>query len=220
MDYKSLLIDLEDATFSKVTTVPRGTNFNDNYLNLEWNNELAINRVYQTINLLGKEPDIIDARLGGRAIWNSPDARITGNSYYEFDIRDVSFLHLKPITHSDFFFVSISMTLKAETIRNLNEITDSVYYYPIGGILYSSCGELEASIATFAVVKQYDDGLITLSEARERYNYYVKLILEEFFEAEKSSNMWSRSMPIRDAMERYIFYKNVTIEEDIKIKLR
>ena len=206
--------------YTERTSVPKEAIKYQNVWNLQWKNQLAINRVYQIALLLKRNPDMIDAKPDGMAWWKKPNMKINPKfrkikkrgvypsfhkyRYYEFRIYDADFSHNKPIRHSDFFFVGIERSLKPETICHMQEITDSTYYYGVGRILYSTCGELEASMATFAIVIAYDNGEISLLEARERYNTYIKTILGEFFKSEKVNNIWDQPMPFRDATENYI----------------
>ncbi len=213
--YNELLNTHRLKDFDKRTKIPKGVVRYANIWNLQWKNELAMQRVYQIAFLLDREPDALDPRSDGMAWWKNPRSRSGFGHYYEFRIYDSDYAHSKPVRHSDFFYVALRRRLKPNTICHMQEITDSTYYYGVGGILYSTCGELEASMATFAIVIAYDNDEISLLEARERYNTYIKTIVGEFFENEKHSDMWRlNNWQFRTAIEKYIMENSN--QQDIK----
>ena len=201
---------------AEVTKIPKGVNRISNVLNLQWKNELAIQRVYQMRMLTGRNPNMYDPELGGGATWFRVRAEVPNHNgtygYYDrVEILDDAIFHAKPVNHADFLYVFMKMRIKPHKVKELQEITDSTYYYGRGGILHSTCGEIEASIATFAIIKMFNHDIRSKLELREYYNSLVKAVLGEYFMNEKKAsqlghnNPYKLPHPVRDAIESYIF---------------
>lgn len=171
---------------------------------MHWENELAMQRVEELRQRFG-EPDAIDKRRGGFARWIQPPALGTegatsdGNPCcYEFImVEDVGYFHH---SHLDFLFVGIHMPLKKETQKQVLDLTGSAYYYAVGEILVAGCHFLGASIGTFSVVKDLNEGLITIPEAQKRYSQRIGDLHEE----KKNINA-ADYPPLLSIYERYIF---------------
>ncbi len=62
--------------YTERTSVPKEAIKYQNVWNLQWKNQLAINRVYQIALLLKRNPDMIDAKPDGMAWWKKPNMKI------------------------------------------------------------------------------------------------------------------------------------------------
>lgn len=202
--YQQTIGKINKLYFDKTTMVPPDARTYENDLELNWNNQLAIHRVYQVSELLGRNPDVIGKEPGQSVIWYNPKTKIGIGQYHKFEIQDQAYQHTKPDRHADFFFVWFRMKMKPEKIADINKITNSSFYYGPGELVCSSCHFLEASIASFSVLKDYNDCRINLEEAIHLYDTRIKELLEEFLESEKSDDIKNFHTPLRDILESYI----------------
>ncbi len=150
-------------------------------------------------------PDVTDPAKGGYVFWNRAKARAADANYRSIKIEDKNIVHFKPMPHSDFMTVTINQWLKPKTIKKLSKITTSASYYPEGGELSAACGEMGANIITFAVIKMFDMGWLDLTYARVVYDKLILHFLqEEYLPGEKTDDLWSYPMPLRDACEEFV----------------
>jgi len=201
---------------ARMTKIPLGVKKIENTDGINWKNQLAIQRYYNMKMLIGLEPNMIDKNNGGAATWFRVKTKVPNQhgdyGYYDrIEILDDAVLHTKPVNHADFFYVFMKMRIKPEKVGKLQDITDSMYYYGRGGVLHSTCGEMEASMATFAIAKMWNHSIFSAIELREFYNVIIKSILGEYFANEKKAsqaghnNPYLFPHPIRDSVEEYIF---------------
>ena len=202
--YERMVGDVNKLYYKKTTTISPDTVIYDNIWNLKWNNPLAIQRVYQVSKLLGKCPDILGTKLGQSAVWYNPESKIGKGNYHKFEIQDQAYQHTKPARHVDFFFVWLRMKMKPEKAANINSITTSAFYYEPGQLVCAACHFIEASIATFSILKDYNDCKINLPQARQEYDNRIKELLEEFTKSEKVEDIKNFPTPLRDIYEEYI----------------
>lgn len=181
-----------------------------NKLELQWNNELAVDRVDELISIYGY-PMMYSRSPGGSAIWRyvpplnvkltPPNVKPLSPLNFQYDqieVRDAAYYRDKPLPHFDFMTVTVPMRLKMNTLKNLYDITSSASYQQVGGLLSSGCNFIEEAIGTFAIIKQYNDGYITANDAREKHSISISGLVKE-----RRDNFVSK--PMRDAMEEYIF---------------
>ena len=196
--YEQMISSVNKIYHKQTTELPSGVPIHNNMLNLEWNNLLAIQRVYEMIQVLNRNPDMLGTKKGQSAIWYDV------GSYHKVEIQDQAYQHTKPERHSDFIFVWLRIQMKPEKVADINKITSAAFYYEPGQLLCASGNFLGESIATFSVLKEYNDCKINLEEARELLNYRVKELTEEFVKAERSGNLKNYPTPLMDALESYV----------------
>jgi hypothetical protein len=185
----------------------------NNILGLKWKNQLAIVRVYQIWNLLGRpNPDAINVNQGGMVVWQNrktkvPNYRNEFGFYKEIIIRDEEVLDTNPNPHINFVRTSVDMRLTAEKSRHILDISGSVYYYAQAGELWATGGDLESNLAAFAAIKMYNAGVMPVEKLRKYYEFLVEIVLKEFYANEKVdiNNPYSQPTPIRDVIEQYVF---------------
>jgi len=192
--YRSRQDALLDLKFDQLSQLdPNAKKYNPETLDpqLQWENKLAEQRVYETIDILNQNPDIYDPATGGRAIWIAPPMLFNpGKSLYsDIVIKDVAYYHEKTADHLDFYFMSLNYNIKPDKIANLNKITGSAYYYPVGELLYAGCHFPSASIITFAIIKEYNEDKISLEDARESYNNRIKQASDEYNKSATSGDI-------------------------------
>ena len=194
--------------FYRLAQVPAGAVAYDNNAGLEWLNKLAINRFYQLVTLLG-DPNSYDPSQGGGAVWYDVKSNSgCAGSYYIVEVRDTAVYHAKPVDHLDFLFTGIKMELDKDIDDALRNVSGSMYYYPNGKITYAVCGELEANLASLAIVKMLQERRINVTQASSLYDTLVKSTLDEFFVAETKSMLYEAGVnqwPKRNALENYLF---------------
>jgi len=202
--YERMVGDVNKLYYDKTTTISRDAVVYNNVWELQWNNPLAIQRVYQVSKLLGKCPDIVGRKPGQSAIWYNPVSKVGTGQYHKFEIQDQAYQHTKPMRHADFLFVWLRMKMKPEKAADINKITSSAFYYEPGQLVCTACHFIGASIATMSILKEYNDCKISLSEARHEYDIRIGELLKEFLESEKTEDIQNFSTPLRDIYETYI----------------
>jgi len=196
-----MLIRLDNLNSNGNTDIPDNIQPYENTWGLKWNNSLAIQRVYEVSDLLGRAPDMLGVEPGQMAVWYNPEPIVDAdNDYYKFEIQDVFYRHGN---HFDFFFVTIVLELNENTDRNLHQISDALSYYPVANLLTSACHAIEPNIAILSVVRDYNDSKITLSEAQDLVKSRVDLLLPEFYAAQKFGDVVAYPTPARDILEEY-----------------
>ena len=202
--YEQMIGSLNKLYYEKTTSLPPGIVIYENSWNLEWNNLLAIQRVYEVSKLLNREPDLLGVKSGQSAIWYNPETKVGKGHYHKIEIQDQAYQHTKPARHSDFLFVWLRMKIKPEKAADINKITSSAFYYEPGQLVCAACHFIEASIATFSILKEYNDDKINLDQARQIYDIRIKELLEEFIQSEYTEDIRNYPTPLRDALESYI----------------
>lgn len=201
--------ELNHMKFGPLSMVdPNAKKYNpDTIRGFNWNNKLAAQRVFETMDLLGRKPDLIDPKPGGCAIWYKPSLFFgKGKSLYNsLEIKDGAYYHEKPAEHLDFYFLSLKYHVKPDKQSKIHRITGSAYYYSVGGLLYAGCHFPGASIVTFDIIKEYNEDMISLEDARELYNGRIARAMEEYMKGAnsgqiKNKNNWGY---IR-TLERYV----------------
>ncbi len=192
--YQIKRMDVLDLKYPQLSSVdPNARKYNPKILipSLKWNNKLAEQRVYETIELLGKNPDIYDPKPNGRAVWiNPPTFFTTGDSFYsDIVIKDAGYYHEKPVDHLDFYYISLNYRISPDKLSGLHKITGSAYYYLVGELLYAGCHFPSASIVTFNIIKEYNENKISLEDARELYNNRIAQASVEYNKAATSGNI-------------------------------
>ena len=205
---------------SKITALTKGSFQFKNVLNLGWMNKQAIQRVYQTMSLVGRYPDLYDSQIGGQATWLYVNSKVGDHHFDNFTIEDTIHMHARPVLHSDYFSVTITMPLKIKTVSKLTKITESVTYNRVSQKLTAACHFRGAAIVTFYVVARFNTGEITTEEARTMYSRLIPEALEEFSKVERGENMKTVPTPVADVMEKYIFSKANTKLADEMAKRR
>ena len=182
---QELILDLKYEQLSSLD--PNAKKYNPDTFDppLKWDNKLAVQRVYETMDILDKKPDIYDPEAGGRAVWIDPPTFFTSEKslYADIVIKDVGYYHEKPADHLDFYFISLKYHISPDKLSNIHKITGSAYYYPIGELLYAGCHFPSASIVTFDIIKEYNENKISLEDAREVYNNRIAHAAEEYNKA-------------------------------------
>ena len=108
MSFTNFLDNWEKIAHDKITAVPENAINYSNSFNLQWNNKLAINRVYLLRDLFQRDPDILAPQVGGSVVWfNAPSRVSSEHTYVKVEIEDISYINEKPVTHSDFMRTSI-----------------------------------------------------------------------------------------------------------------
>jgi len=127
------------------------------------------------------------------------------NNYHSMAIFDVvNDIHFVPVTHIDYFFLSIPIQLKPTTVEVLDEISESLQY---NNSVLSCGGDFPgATITQMAVVRQIDAGIIKPHRARDLYQTWVKMMHEEWVSILKGEKVEEAKFSI--ALERYILTKN------------
>ncbi len=202
--YEEMIGSINKLYYDKTTSIPPDSLVYENVWNIEWNNKLAIQRVYEVSKLLNRGPDVLGKRPGQSAIWYNPETKVGKGHYHKFEIHDQAYQHSKPARHADFFFVWLRMKMKPEKATNINKITTSAFYYDPGQLVCAACHFIEASIATFSVLKDYNDDKINLEQARQVYDNRIGELLEEFLKSEQNEDIRNYPTPLRDILETYI----------------
>ena len=202
--YERMIGEINKLKYNETTSVPKDAIKYENMWNLKWHNKLAIQRVYEVSKLLNKPPDMLGLEAGQSAVWFNPKSKVGKGHYHKFEIHDHAYQHTKPVRHADFFFVWLRMKMKPEKAANINRITTSAFYYDPGQLVCAACHFIEASIATFSVLKEYNDDRINLEQARQVYDNRISEMSEEFMESEKLENIIDYPTPVRDIYEKYI----------------
>ena len=143
-----------------------------NYLNLKWNNKLAIDRVDYLINYAKRNPDGYDQKLGGFAIWND-----LGN-YKRIEVRDEMALHMVPAIHVDFMRSIIDYPMSSDKIDDVRSLSESVQYDNLRHELSASCHFVGANVATLYLAILVASGEKTVIEARRMYGPAIKSTLD------------------------------------------
>ena len=151
----------------------------DNFLNLNWDNKLAIERVYRSILYLGS-PDVVGYNKNQSVIWYNPLMKTTNNYYDKIEIKDQEYHYLQPIKRGDFYFVSYRMDIKPDKIHGLYQINSSASYYPRGPIVTVGCHYMGAALATFSVLKDYNNDKITILQAKKELQDRESKLYNEF----------------------------------------
>lgn len=194
--YENMVSSINKLYYDKTTNVPAGTEVYDNMLGLKWDNSLAIQRVYEISALLGRNPDVVGKEKGQSAIWYNPKTKIGQGHYHRFEIHDQAYQRSKPSGHADFLFVWLRMKLKPEKAADISKITRSVFYYEPAQLVCATCHFIEATIATFSVLKDYNNCKVSLEEAQHTFGVRVKELADEYKKGGPT--------PLRDILERYI----------------
>ena len=202
--YERMVGNVNKLYYKETTTISPGSVVYDNVWDLRWHNSLAIQRVYQVSKLLGKCPDVLGRRPGQSAIWYNPPSKVGNGHYHKFEIQDQAYQHTKPARHADFFFVWLRMKMKPEKAANINKITTSAFYYEPGQLACAACHFIEASIATFSVLKDYNNDKVNVEEARREYDNRISEMLPEFLKSEQVEDIRAFPTPLRDIYEEYI----------------
>ncbi len=199
--YRQLLKEMTALQAGPLMKLPQDSYQRENSSNLQWTNPQAIQRFYEIRSSLGVDPDAVNPRSQGLAIWQRPRGK-TGGQYHSFEIRDEITPHNRPSLHGDFFVVRLPRRLRSKTIRDLHKINESTWVEP--GLQGVECNFIEPAIVTFAVTKMYDQGKISLEEARELYGTQIKQLEGEWLDSIRLENPYAAQTPLRDALERYI----------------
>lgn len=174
---------------------------------LAWNFELPVVRAVQINNFLfnryGITYDAVDMKPQGRMVWQDPPSKVSASQRYnQIVIRDMALVHQQPAPHVDFLFLTVKMDVPEDKASQLAMITTSVQYYPLGKLLTAACHRLQASLATFVVVKLFATDKIMLSQAQELYGALIMLLFNEF---DNVNEDLSQPTPKYDLCERYVF---------------
>lgn len=182
----------------------KGTLKVNNNQRLKWKNTLAIQRFYQIIEITGRNPDLLDVREGGMAIWRNILGRTGTGVYNEWRLQDDGFIHSIPETHTDFLFFTLNMPLKRYAKKKYPEVSDTVCYYPGGEMMMTGCNFYGEGVVALAVIKMLNEEKITGWQGRDKYAWLVTQVSDEWNEVEKSGD-YRKPMPVTDALEKYIF---------------
>lgn len=207
-EYSTLKSKLDQILLPRLTTVRPTAVQLSNIANLNWNNPLAIQMVYQTMVILGSPTVLTDDQNGndGMALWDHVTS-ISGAGKCTVIIEDKAHVHYPGMTHTDFYYLTIEKLLKPQGVQLLPQLTGSTTYNTINNRLTAGCHFLGADIATIAVVKMLNDEILTLEQARSAYSSYTRECHEEYKALEDSGNFsnWRNYMPITIALDEYIF---------------
>lgn len=164
-----------------------------------WTNTKAMSRIQDIYDIYDIEPNCVDTTKGGVAIYRNVPGR-NGGKWYRWRIEDNWFLHEKPATHADFFFLEQPIYVPAEKVLNLSKISDSISYYPLGNIASAGCHFRGAAVATLSIIKEYAQGYLTLEQAMDTYDRRISELAKEFMVARGKPG----TTPITDIYEEYI----------------
>ncbi len=181
-----------------LTAIPKGSFKRFNVYDLEWKNQLAMIRVYETFVYFKTKPKSIDPTSGGEVVWRD----VSG--WDRIVIRDVAFVHRKPKLHVDFLHLMYSCELRPEKANQLHRISGSIIYGAVSKKLIASCDFIAASIGSFVVVRLFNNGDIHIDSVS---NIYDKVIIELHEEFKKSIGYFDQSespCPIRTEYEKYL----------------
>ena len=167
---------------SKLTKPTKEVN---NYLNLRWKNRLAIQRVYEIIDVVRKEPDALDASVNGCAIWKNVKGWYSaGVRWKKFEVRDVStFIHERPAPHADFWFMTIEMDISDATLCKALSVSESFTYYKVGHEFSAGCHFYGASIVSVYCALMVAHGKMTVRTAQSKYAELIMASAGELKEA-------------------------------------
>ena len=196
MDSYTNMVDETNILFTDNTR-----NIVSNKLNLDWDNKLAIKRVYQTIKMLGKDPDVVGKDKNQSVIWYKPRIDVTDRNYDRIEIMDQSYHYLQPTKRGDFYFVSYRMEIKPNKIHDVSKINNSAFYYSRGSLVTVGCHYIGAALATFSVLKDYNNDKISLLQAKKELKSRNNKLFEEF-EQDK--------IKYKVILEKYITSDNIT----------
>ena len=84
--YEQMIGSVNKFYYDKTTKVSEDAVIYTNNWNLEWDNLLAVQRVYQVSKLLNRCPDILGKKQGQSAIWFNPESKVGNGYYHKFEI--------------------------------------------------------------------------------------------------------------------------------------
>lgn len=200
--YQQLTAKLNKMKFKEFTKPKEDQVYYENIWNLEWNNPVAIQRVYQTAELFNRSPDVLGRKAGQTAIWYNAVPPNGFGEYSEVQVKDVAYKHHG---HMDFYFTRLRMKLDPDKAQDIQKISEGAYYYPVGQELSFACHTIEPAIAVFSVIKEYNDDKVTLEEAKSLKGERVTKLVDEFNQTlEKGESLRSSNRPYKEALEEYI----------------
>ena len=211
--YREMVSDLNKFYYKQTTSIPDDSIIYENTWNIQWNNRLAIQRVYQISKILNKSPNVLGKKSGESAIWYNPKSNIEIGDYHRIEILDQAYQHTNPYRHADFIMVWFRMELKPDKAINISNISNNIFYYKLGQLVGVSCNFLADAIGAISVLKEYNDCKISLDEAKDLYHDRINNLAEEFLQSEKTEDINTFPTPLRDIMEKYIM--SDTISEDV-----
>jgi hypothetical protein len=216
--YQELVSNLNKLYYDKTTSLPPNIVVYENTWNINWNNQLAIQRVYELSKMLNKSPDVIGKRVGQSAIWYNPSSTTGNGQYHRIEVLDQGYQHLHPTRHSDFMLVWFRMELKPEKAENISKINPSIIYYQPGQLIGVNCNFLAAGIGAISVIKEYNDCKISLEEAKDLSDIRLSDLADEFLESEQSVDIRNYPTSLKDILESYIMTSMIpdSVYEPIK----
>ena len=206
--YQKLLSTLNELDYDKNTKISSPHPLSNSF-GLQWRNQKAIQRVYETIARTGKQPDAVVTKEGGFVVWmDLPSYTLPNHTYWKFEIHDIALNHSKPGPglHPDFMFLWKDEVINADKAKQLIDISDSIMYYQVGHKLVGVCHFYSASLATFAAVKMFNLGYVDISQASNVYDTTIKDLIMEYEAAQNSGYFGSYPMPKHRAYEEFIFH--------------
>tara|TARA_R100001163_G_C5064342_1_gene201917 strand:+ start:1418 stop:2092 length:675 start_codon:yes stop_codon:yes gene_type:complete len=122
-------------------------------------------------------PDVIDTRSGGQAIWY--DRSLKATPYKRIEIRDEQIPHDKPKPHVDFLYSWYKVEIPDHLISGLHKISESILYDPLKKTMTARCHDMKANIVTHWIVKNYAQGKLLIDEAVGMYGPMIEEVFED-----------------------------------------
>ena len=122
-------------------------------------------------------PDVIDTRSGGQAVWYRRSLQNT--PYQRIEIRDEQIPHDKPEPHVDFLYSSYKIEVPDHLIPGLHKISESILYDPLNKTITARCNDMKANIVTHWIVKNYTQGTLLIDEAVGMIGPMINEIFED-----------------------------------------
>lgn len=173
-----------------------GTQYQNKY-NLEWVNGQAIQRVYQTITVLKRDPDFLTPKCGGNARWETVSALGGPGHYHSVMVNDSHEFKLLPYDHVSSVTLTLKMSLTPKEEKHLRAVSSEVSYDPSSQRIRVSSDYLGGCIATAAAVKLVKQGAMSADEARSKNDEWLKVLKAEWDSDDDDK-------PITKELESYI----------------
>ncbi len=188
----------------------------------EWINKAAAllaNRLAEMLSMDGKKmkmPDESNKDRKGHILWENINPMFNetcDNKYLSIQVFDrLGHIHFIPVTHMDYCNLTIHIELNEETANNLHKITDSIFYDEDLKELTASGGFPGAAIVQFAMVKRVNNGKVTITDARDIYKIWVKIVYDEWVDIIRGAQI--NSALLSPVLERYILNDKISEPEE------
>lgn len=139
------------------------------------------------------EPDVIDKKKGGSAIWKRDTLEKRGSCWDRIEIRDEQVPHNNPGPHVDFLYYWYKLHVPEELICDVGQLSESVTYDPLKQMLRVRCHASGPNTSTAVLAKRIATKEMTLANAKKSYGPLIFSTIKghEMYNEEAESVMTS-----------------------------